>query len=109
MFCLSKHQESVQDNDGQFLLIEAAHHLPKWLQPETSINRVFIYKKQLHTIPPEDTKQTPLPHLSLNDAVEKVYRSPETTVANAQIQACIEQGPILSNDSQGRGPSFLNN
>lgn len=91
MFCLSKHQESVQDNDGQFLLIEAAHHLPKWLQPETSINRVFIYKKQLHTIPPEDTKQTPLPHLSLNDAVEKVYRSPETTVANAQIQACIEQ------------------
>ena len=31
---------SVTDSDGQFLLIEAAHHLPKWLKPETSTNRV---------------------------------------------------------------------
>ena len=30
----------VTDSDGQFLLIEAAHHLPKWLKPETSENRV---------------------------------------------------------------------
>ena len=34
MFC------SVEDNDGQFLLIEAADHLPKWLNPESSENRV---------------------------------------------------------------------
>ncbi len=31
---------TVTDSDGQFLLIEAAHHLPKWLKPETSENRV---------------------------------------------------------------------
>lgn len=30
----------VNDNDGEFLLIEAADHLPKWLGPETSENRV---------------------------------------------------------------------
>lgn len=32
----------VYDNDGQFLLIEAAEHLPKWLDPDSSENRVSI-------------------------------------------------------------------
>ena len=31
---------SIEDSDGEFLLIEAAYHLPKWLEPETSTNRV---------------------------------------------------------------------
>lgn len=30
----------VGDNDGEFLLIEAADHLPKWLNPDSSENRV---------------------------------------------------------------------
>lgn len=30
----------VEDNDGEFLLIEAADYLPKWLNPESSENRV---------------------------------------------------------------------
>ena len=30
----------VSDTDGEFLLIEAAHHLPKWLDPDTADNRV---------------------------------------------------------------------
>ena len=30
----------MQDSDGQFLLIEAAHKLPSWLKPETAANRV---------------------------------------------------------------------
>ena len=30
----------VFDTDGEFLLIEAAHHLPKWLDPDTADNRV---------------------------------------------------------------------
>ncbi|XP_076850683.1 protein ecdysoneless homolog isoform X2 [Brachyhypopomus gauderio] len=42
---------AVQDNDGQFLLIEAAHHLPKWLDPESSENRVFLYRGELHILP----------------------------------------------------------
>lgn len=32
----------LEDSDGQFLLIEAAHFLPKWLKPETSENRVRL-------------------------------------------------------------------
>ncbi|XP_041645684.1 protein ecdysoneless homolog [Cheilinus undulatus] len=42
---------SVQDNDGEFLLIEAADYLPKWLNPDTSENRVFLYRGELHILP----------------------------------------------------------
>ncbi|KAL0030851.1 hypothetical protein WJX77_009624 [Trebouxia sp. C0004] len=31
----------IWDNDGDFLLIEAAYSLPKWLKPETSKNRIL--------------------------------------------------------------------
>lgn len=31
---------SISDNDGEFLLIEAAHFLPRWLNPDNSKNRV---------------------------------------------------------------------
>lgn len=34
----------VEDNDGEFLLIEAADFLPKWLGPDNSANRVNIPK-----------------------------------------------------------------
>ena len=30
----------VQDGDGEFLLIEAANSLPRWMKPETAENRV---------------------------------------------------------------------
>lgn len=32
--------DRVQDNDGEFLLIEAADQIPAWLDPENSDNRV---------------------------------------------------------------------
>ncbi|XP_051280789.1 protein ecdysoneless homolog isoform X1 [Dicentrarchus labrax] len=41
----------VEDNDGEFLLIEAADYLPKWLNPDTSENRVFFYRGELHILP----------------------------------------------------------
>ncbi|XP_057885492.1 protein ecdysoneless homolog isoform X1 [Melospiza georgiana] len=43
---------SIDDNDGEFLLIEAADFLPKWLNPDNSENRVFFYKGELHIIAP---------------------------------------------------------
>jgi hypothetical protein len=30
----------IHDNDGEFMLIEAANELPKWLQPDIAENRV---------------------------------------------------------------------
>lgn len=40
----------VYDNDGQFILIEAAEHLPKWLDPDSSENRVSIGNFKYHDI-----------------------------------------------------------
>uniref|UniRef100_A0A4W6ERA8 Ecdysoneless homolog (Drosophila) n=1 Tax=Lates calcarifer TaxID=8187 RepID=A0A4W6ERA8_LATCA len=41
----------LKDNDGEFLLIEAADFLPKWLNPDTSELRVFLYKGELYILP----------------------------------------------------------
>lgn len=35
-------RQRVEDNDGEFLLIEAADYLPKWLNPDSSQNRVSL-------------------------------------------------------------------
>ncbi|GJJ68141.1 hypothetical protein EMPS_00487 [Entomortierella parvispora] len=47
----------VQDNDGEFLLIEAADHIPSWLDPDNSENRVFLYEGNLHIIPIATTQE----------------------------------------------------
>ncbi|NXV76372.1 ECD protein, partial [Atlantisia rogersi] len=47
----------IDDNDGEFLLIEAADFLPRWLTPENSDNRVFFYKGELHIIPLSETQE----------------------------------------------------
>lgn len=33
----------VGDNDGEFLLVEAADSLPAWLESEVADNRVWMY------------------------------------------------------------------
>jgi hypothetical protein len=83
---------SVFDVDGQFLLIEAAHYLPRWLRPENSDHRVWIKGGQLHIIPiakdPKDEKQTATfpTKLTLPKAFEILQTHPETTVASSDIQ-----------------------
>ena len=42
----------VCDNDGEFLLIEAAEQLPKWAKPEVCTNRVFVINGAIKLIPP---------------------------------------------------------
>ncbi|TVY26442.1 Ecdysoneless-like protein [Lachnellula hyalina] len=41
----------VVDTDGEFLLIEAANALPRWLNPEIAENRVWIHGNKLRIIP----------------------------------------------------------
>ncbi|XP_044006572.1 protein ecdysoneless [Aphidius gifuensis] len=40
----------VIDSDGEFLLIEAADHLPSWANPETCHERVYILKGSIHIV-----------------------------------------------------------
>lgn len=48
----------VVDNDGEFLLAEAANVLPTWLNPEVAENRIWIHKNKLYIIPLSPTYHT---------------------------------------------------
>jgi len=41
----------IWDNDGDFILIEAAYVLPRWLKPEIALNRVWLHNGRVHLIP----------------------------------------------------------
>lgn len=84
----------VTDNDGQFLLIEAADHLPPWLQSEdNSVNRVFIYNGILHIIPQPDSPGTlglyPITTPELSTAIAIVANDMLPTAASEHVQAAI--------------------
>ena len=49
----------VEDEDGEFLLIEAANELPKWVRPENAERRVWICDGMLHLVPLEYTTDEP--------------------------------------------------
>ncbi|GAA5914204.1 hypothetical protein JCM6882_004750 [Rhodosporidiobolus microsporus] len=51
----------VEDDDGEFLLIEAADVLPSWVTPQNAANRVWIYRGHLHLIPLSHRSSLPFP------------------------------------------------
>jgi hypothetical protein len=73
----------VADSDGEFLLVEAANVLPKWLSPEIDANRVWIHDGKLYVIPPGEGERS----LSLPDAVKVLESKPETLVHSPFIEA----------------------
>ena len=72
----------ITDTDGQFLLIEAANALPRWLNPEIADFRVWLNNGKLLIIPMEKLggeieKLKPGP-LTLNEAFDTIEnRAPE--------------------------------
>ncbi|KXH64499.1 hypothetical protein CSAL01_05847 [Colletotrichum salicis] len=77
----------VFDADGEFLFIEAANVLPKWLSPETDHNRVWINNGRLRIIPhtPEDGAKTRL--LTLSDALRVIKSTAESLLHSEFIEA----------------------
>ncbi|KAB5518748.1 SGT1 protein-domain-containing protein [Coniochaeta sp. 2T2.1] len=73
----------VADGDGEFLLVEAANVLPKWLSPEIDTNRVWIREGKLHLIPLAENPRS----LSLADAVRVLETKPETLVHSPFVEA----------------------
>ncbi|OIW26834.1 SGT1-domain-containing protein [Coniochaeta ligniaria NRRL 30616] len=73
----------VADSDGEFLLVEAANVLPKWLSPEIDANRVWIRDGKLHLIPLSGDERS----LSLPDAVKVLESKPETLVHSPFVEA----------------------
>ncbi|CAG8439028.1 13218_t:CDS:10 [Acaulospora colombiana] len=87
------HKEPVSDNDGEFLLIEAAMRLPSWLDPSNSENRIFIYRNELHIIPlsesSNDESQIPEGTLTLERAIQLVRNDNVNTRADDKIQTAV--------------------
>lgn len=94
---LSKHNDNltiqILDNDGDFLLIEAAEHIPKWLDPDTSENRVFIYNGELHIIPiaqnPGEITPIPSGTPSIFSAIAAIRDFSSVTKASEAVQKSI--------------------
>ncbi|XP_076909210.1 protein ecdysoneless homolog [Bidens hawaiensis] len=74
------------DTDGEFLLIEAAFHLPKWLNPETSTNRIFICGGNLHIIPKNHFPSDP----TLLDSLSYLSAHEDKTKATSSVQSAIK-------------------
>jgi len=75
----------VSDTDGEFLLIEAANALPKWLNPEIAENRVWINKGHLNIIPLEKNLSTSR-NLTVKQALVAISSSPSTLIHSSLIE-----------------------
>ncbi|XP_058043321.1 protein ecdysoneless homolog [Ahaetulla prasina] len=79
----------VDDNDGEFLLIEAADYLPKWLSPENSIHRVFFHSGELCIIPLPKTPDIPGINPTIPQVLKLFSGHSEDFVASKSIKAAV--------------------
>ncbi len=75
----------VYDTDGEFLLIEAANALPKWLNPEIAENRVWISNGHLRIIPLA-TDQKASRNLAIEEAIALISRTPDKLIISPFIE-----------------------
>lgn len=75
----------VSDSDGEFLLVEAANVLPKWLSPENDSNRTWIHAGQLWIIPP--TPDTATKKVTLSEAVDILQSAADSLIHSTFIEA----------------------
>ncbi|KAE8590831.1 hypothetical protein XENTR_v10018223 [Xenopus tropicalis] len=105
---------SVEDNDGEFLLIEAADFLPKWLKPENSSNRVFFYHGKLRILPvcqDEGDLHDPVNNINITQALALLSAHPEGFLASGSIAKAVQRRiagyPEKIKDSLHRAHCFV--
>ncbi|OBS19220.1 hypothetical protein FPOA_10944 [Fusarium poae] len=77
----------VFDTDGEFLLVEAANVLPRWLNPEIDNNRTWINTGHLLLIPVKDEDGLKSRNLELPEAVEILRSKREALVHSGFVEA----------------------
>ncbi|KAL9241392.1 hypothetical protein vseg_015510 [Gypsophila vaccaria] len=75
----------VWDSDGEFLLIESAFFLPRWLNPGCAQNRVFFRRGHVHIV----SKNVCPGKVSLEDGLRAVVEFPEATKASPEVQLAV--------------------
>ena len=74
----------VSDSDGEFLLIEAAHALPRWLGPEVAEHRVWLRNGRLLVIPMAKGGKR---ELALGEALEFLQAcDPESLLRDVRVE-----------------------
>lgn len=76
----------VYDTDGEFLLIEAANALPKWLNPDVAENRVWLSNGHLRIVPVEEKPASPPGSLGLTQALSFIQKQPEKLVISPFVE-----------------------
>ncbi|KAH9239232.1 hypothetical protein K456DRAFT_1827260 [Colletotrichum gloeosporioides 23] len=78
----------ISDSDGEFLLVEAANVLPKWLSPENDQHRVWINNGRLCIIPLDQSSTvSDSQPLTLEEAVTTIRKDSEALVHSEFIEA----------------------
>lgn len=82
----------VYDNDGEFLMIEAADKIPRWLTPEVSDNRVWLNTGKLLLVPvtgksSSDSHSEDAKGLSISDALSIISSAPNSLIHDSLIQS----------------------
>lgn len=77
----------VSDSDGEFLLVEAANVLPKWLSPENDANRAWIHSGQLRIIPLRSEGDAQSKNITLFEAVETVRSAADSLTHSTFVEA----------------------
>jgi len=77
---------TVEDNDGQFLLIEGAEFLPEWVSPENSEGRVFLYKGRLHLVDIDNVSEA---EVTLERCSSFVASHSHDTVASESLEHAV--------------------
>ncbi|KAF4995660.1 hypothetical protein FGRMN_4970 [Fusarium graminum] len=77
----------VFDTDGEFLLVEAANVLPRWLSPEIDNNRLWINKGNLLLIPVKEEEGLRSRNLELTDAVEAIKVKSNALIHSGFVEA----------------------
>ncbi|CAG9793876.1 unnamed protein product [Diatraea saccharalis] len=77
----------MRDNDGDFLLIEAAMFLPSWANPENTENRVFIYKGHIRMVPPAVIDLNKV--FTIREALDLVIHLPDFTKVSTAIEEAV--------------------
>ncbi|KAL6707399.1 hypothetical protein ACN47E_004178 [Coniothyrium glycines] len=92
----------IYDSDGEFLLIEAANALPKWLNPEVAENRIWVHNHRLLVIPLSKS-QEPAP-LTEAAALQIVTETPARPQHYPKVEKAafhrLEQYPAAISENQ---------
>ncbi|CAM9630188.1 unnamed protein product, partial [Choristocarpus tenellus] len=89
---------SMVDTDGQFLLIETAAAIPKFLTPTNSDNRVWLRSGQVHLVMPGaivDREKTPRAlgsgKITCSEGLKAVREGDDHTIADESVQRLIQR------------------